>query len=274
MTDARKTGAYIARLRKQRDWTQVDLADRLSVTHQAVSRWETGSSFPDIVTLPRVAQLFGVPVDDLLHGGPVAQPQEPAHVTTGDIVIALAEGRPEQVARLVRERRADLAALIDVAQLTPPHLVTRVIAELAEFPFTLEQLGALAPHLSQEIVRTLLDRAFAGDLDRAVITTLAPFLEEALLAQTIERFVAGELDAWQIGPLLPFLSLQTRNTLIAGTLDGALGPEVLASLAPHLEPERLEAIARRLAAQPHRNGLLRALAPFLSQDMLQKLLRP
>ena len=37
MINPLKTGAYIARLRKKRDWTQVELADKLHVTHQAVT---------------------------------------------------------------------------------------------------------------------------------------------------------------------------------------------------------------------------------------------
>jgi transcriptional regulator with XRE-family HTH domain len=72
MIDSRITGAYISRLRRDKDWTQLDLADQLNVTHQAVSRWEKGDSFPDIAVLARMAALFGISVDDLLNGGPTA----------------------------------------------------------------------------------------------------------------------------------------------------------------------------------------------------------
>jgi transcriptional regulator with XRE-family HTH domain len=68
MQDSRKSGAFISSLRKAQNWTQLELADRLNVTHQAVSRWETGSSFPDIATLVRIVELFGVQVDDVLNG--------------------------------------------------------------------------------------------------------------------------------------------------------------------------------------------------------------
>ena len=42
MLDMRKVGTYISGLRKQKDMTQVELADMLNVSHQAVSKWERG----------------------------------------------------------------------------------------------------------------------------------------------------------------------------------------------------------------------------------------
>ena len=51
----------IAGLRKKKNWTQQDLADRLNYSDKAVSKWERGLSLPDAVTLYEIANLFGVP---------------------------------------------------------------------------------------------------------------------------------------------------------------------------------------------------------------------
>lgn len=56
----------IKSFRKQKNLTQEGLADLLGVTFQAVSKWERGESFPDIMLLPVIADLFDVSVDDLL----------------------------------------------------------------------------------------------------------------------------------------------------------------------------------------------------------------
>ena len=53
-------------LRKKRNITQEQLAGFLEVSPQAVSRWETGVTCPDISNLPRIAELFCITVDDLL----------------------------------------------------------------------------------------------------------------------------------------------------------------------------------------------------------------
>jgi transcriptional regulator with XRE-family HTH domain len=56
----------IRRLRQEQNLTQVQLAEQLGVSYQAVSRWENETTYPDIELLPTIAALFGVTVDELL----------------------------------------------------------------------------------------------------------------------------------------------------------------------------------------------------------------
>jgi tellurite methyltransferase len=59
-------GENIKRLRGARGVTQEQLAERLHVSAPAVSKWERGEAFPDIALVPRLADYFGVSVDQLL----------------------------------------------------------------------------------------------------------------------------------------------------------------------------------------------------------------
>ena len=59
-------GKMIASLRRERGMTQAELAGRMGVTDKAVSKWERDLSCPDIHTLPKLAGLFEVSVDDLM----------------------------------------------------------------------------------------------------------------------------------------------------------------------------------------------------------------
>ena len=61
-------GEFLYQLRKEKGWTQSELADRLGITNKAVSKWETGESFPETSQLVPLASLFGVSVDELLKG--------------------------------------------------------------------------------------------------------------------------------------------------------------------------------------------------------------
>lgn len=59
---------YLHELRKSRGMTQQELADRLDLTGKAVSKWEKGEAFPETGQLVPLADIFGVSVDELLHG--------------------------------------------------------------------------------------------------------------------------------------------------------------------------------------------------------------
>ena len=61
---------HIRRLRTGRHMTQEELAEKLFVTRQAVSAWETGKSQPDLETLERIAAALGVEVTELIYGAP------------------------------------------------------------------------------------------------------------------------------------------------------------------------------------------------------------
>ncbi len=58
-------GETIARLRKERSMTQEQLAECMGVTAQTISKWENGTTCPDVMLLPVLADFFGVTVDDL-----------------------------------------------------------------------------------------------------------------------------------------------------------------------------------------------------------------
>ena len=61
-----KIGSIIATKRKQKGLTQEELAEYIGVSKPAVSKWESGRSYPDIILLPALAAYFNVSVDELL----------------------------------------------------------------------------------------------------------------------------------------------------------------------------------------------------------------
>lgn len=67
-------GKTIAELRKAKEWTQVELAERLNISDKAVSKWESEAGYPEITMFPRLANLFGVSIDYLMTGKEV-QPE-------------------------------------------------------------------------------------------------------------------------------------------------------------------------------------------------------
>ena len=60
----------VTALRKQAGWSQEELAQRLDVSRQAVSKWESGQAMPDLDRVVRMSELFGVSTDSLLKDTP------------------------------------------------------------------------------------------------------------------------------------------------------------------------------------------------------------
>ena len=59
-------GENIRNLRKAADMTQEQLAERLGVSYQSISRWENGGTYPDLEVIPAIAKIFSVSTDALL----------------------------------------------------------------------------------------------------------------------------------------------------------------------------------------------------------------
>ena len=63
-----KIGKFIAEKRKEQGLTQMQLAEKLSVTDRAVSKWENGKSMPDSAIMLALCEALIISVNDLLHG--------------------------------------------------------------------------------------------------------------------------------------------------------------------------------------------------------------
>ena len=61
-------GEQLRRAREAKGMTQQSLAEQLFVTRQAVSRWECGDRFPDLLTTKKISTILDVSLDDLLSG--------------------------------------------------------------------------------------------------------------------------------------------------------------------------------------------------------------
>ncbi len=66
--DQEKIGKFIYKLRKEKGLTQKDIAEKLNISDNSVSKWERGINIPDISYLPFLADIFNVTVNELLNG--------------------------------------------------------------------------------------------------------------------------------------------------------------------------------------------------------------
>lgn len=102
--EVKRTGSFIAEMRKGKNMTQAELAAKLQVTDKAVSRWERGVGYPDITLLEPLAGQLGVTVLDILRGEktfPDKMTGEETEQTVAETVRLAAVQRRQAVRRVI-----------------------------------------------------------------------------------------------------------------------------------------------------------------------------
>lgn len=79
-------GDIISALRRENGLTQKELADKLNITDKAVSKWERNVAYPDTATIPKLAEILGVSVEELMTAKAVPVP---AHKKAGETLALI-----------------------------------------------------------------------------------------------------------------------------------------------------------------------------------------
>ncbi len=82
-------GAMVAALRKEKGMTQLELAEKMGVTDKAVSKWERDLSFPDVSSIPKLAGILEVSVDELMQGKAAVKEHEEGHKVSETVNLVL-----------------------------------------------------------------------------------------------------------------------------------------------------------------------------------------
>ena len=156
MFDTIKFGKALSTLRKEADMTQNEVADRLNLSRQAISKYERGESFPDISVLVMLAELFYIPLGQLIgYGNP----------TQGDYSVY------ENIAR----GNADISQIISLAE---------------------DDLAKILPMLNSDSKEALLQKVLDGEMDWHFIKVLLPYagyLAEQIEAAVVAGVLPGEV---------------------------------------------------------------------------------
>lgn len=208
MFNMENVGRRISELRKEHNMTQMELADKLGISFQAVSNWERGNSMPDISKLPELAELFDVSIDELL-----GEKSEVVDVfVNGDIKDSL------------EKKETSLKDVAEIAPILKPNQIDEAVENVEEVD--LEDIIDLFPFLDQEAVDVLITKAVeSGNFDG--LEYAAPFAGREVLSQAVEKMLEeNKEDAIDvIEELLPFIGREAVDKLIVkmaekGDFDG------------------------------------------------------
>lgn len=167
MFDTQNIAGRIRQARIRKNMTQMNLADAMGVSYQAVSNWERGSSLPDISKLEQLCIALDLTASQLLgmEGTAVEKAMDSAPMTMRELAEAAPMLPPKTVQERVEQRREKTIRLGDIADLAPCLEQDCLERLLMESEVTdLGCLTAVMPFISQSTLETLVDRAGPEDL--------------------------------------------------------------------------------------------------------------
>ncbi len=274
MFDTQKTGLKIMTLRKAKDMTQMELADLMQVSYQAVSNWERGNSMPDISKLADLARILDVSIEELLDSRQQAQTvkralDENETLTAKEITEVAPLLKPSKLEKELEKAPVEGLELKDLQQLAP-FLSEEKLMELVErVGFNrVSDLVPVAPFMNSKQLQTIIIQQ--GELHENLddIISIVPFLEENFVADIAKNLIADDDDASLLLPLVPFLDTDTLMDLIEEA-----EPENMNDILPFMPFLKSEEIMRLLAklSKSLRMDDLSKIAPFLDEDALSQL---
>lgn len=251
MFDMRNVGFKISELRKTNNMTQMELADRMGISFQAVSNWERGNSMPDISKLPELAQLFNVTIDEIL----------------GERSELIDSAANDRIGEYLDSNTVTLQQLADVA----PILKAEQVDMIFEKDFEKAQgtqdarLGdviPLLPFLSNDTVNALARKA-ADDGCYKDLHAIAPFAAQNIVDEIARKM---ESEGKSIAGIVPFISDGLKAELAESRYRN-YGLSSLADIAPFISEEQLQKIAEE---EYEKWGVrhFNVIAPFLNSDCL------
>ena len=178
--DSKKFGAFIAAQRKAKGLTQKHLADRLSVTDKAVSKWERGLGFPDIKLLEPFSQALDVSILELMR----SQHIEKADVAAESVSEALSTVLDIASFQRKIERRNVLIATLSTAAVIMAIFLIDILQLMGFFmvclPVVLVAMGVILLVVSWKRHRQKLTYSFT--LLLAVLALVFPIILFLFLA--------------------------------------------------------------------------------------------
>lgn len=244
MFDTMKIAKRIKQARIDKNMTQMNLADAMGVSYQAVSNWERGNSLPDISKLEELCGILGMTAAALLG----------------------IEEETAPIQKALREEPMTLDELAAAAPMLPPAEVReRVESQKTRKKLRLAGIAVLAPYLDEEYLDALVEDADLEDLDG--LEELAFYLSEETLDKLVGRIDPKRLK--ECDDLWIHLGEDTLDALVLRY--AALGDvEAVESLALFAREEALDAAALRLREQ-YPKADLSDLYPHMGEKTLRKL---
>lgn len=260
MFNMTKIGSNISQLRKRANMTQMELADKMGISFQAVSNWERGQTCPDISKLGELSGILGCTIDELLGNKRAAEVIEAINadkplddVTPAELADVAPILKPEQVDRNLKK----MMSLNDKISSTIGRIIGKFSGEVDEHIEDIEEM------IEAEVERTIESHFGPGESEDE------PADEPAEKKKNLGGFFLDDIIQ-----LAPFVSQELISEMVHGAVTDGCTISDLAAIAPFVDSDVLGEVARD-AVKKNGGSIneLTSIAPFIDDDVLGEIVR-
>lgn len=260
-------GLQIMNARKKKGITQMELADRMGISFQAVSNWERGLSCPDISKLFELSELFDVSIDELLGNRRAAQ-----------IATEIQDGTPPAlpveeltaVAPLLDQEQADQVMQKSLLEGNGQDTAAQTKKSIDE---RIQMIESILPFASREAIDDLAASLLRETMDPEKLIAFAPFMSRETIGKLVRAFLEENHDPCTIESLLPFVDRGTAGDLAKAILEKTQDLSKIECFLPFVHREAVDEYAHYLLEKTHDLGQIQPLLPFMNRSSVDHLIR-
>lgn len=194
MIDNRLVGKKISTLRQGNGLTQQQLAAMMNVSHQAVSKWESGQALPDIQTMLELTRFFGITVEQLI------SENEEKNVESAYVQEALSDTKEDCDETTTQKKEAKHMSIQQLLQMAPfmsKETVEEIVLEIEE-RLTGMQIARIAPFVRSECLEKLIDK-HKPEFSWESLRRIAPFLSREYVDNLARSIASGKETVKPVG---------------------------------------------------------------------------
>ena len=212
MFDIKKFGAFLSKLRKNADMTQSELADKLNLTRQAISRYELGESFPDISILISIADIFNITIDELIKNGEATHEESKL---LSELISDNSDIKPKNINDVIK-----------LAPFIKPSILEKLSVHFQNQEIDISNIVSLSEYLNHKSILKLLENANFDTINSELLARLVPMLDIESKHIIFKNILERNIDWRFLEILLPYTE-HLISHIEAAVIEGALPMDAL-----------------------------------------------
>ena len=241
MFDMTNVGEKISVIRRSKNMTQVELADKINVSFQAVSNWERGISMPDISNLCELALALDISIDELV--------DKSSSTIDSSIVNKL-----EEYVRANKDVDEDMADIVN-------------FLNSDKEIFDIHKIESILPFLGKDICNGIFNN-YMSRKDYKQAEIVAPFVDKSIINQSVAKRMNEDCE---VSGLVAFMDHDERDSMILKIYEER-GILSIKDYLPYASKALIEKIAL-IDYQKNKFQNFEYMAPFMEKKLLIKMIK-